>query len=374
MAATPHFPPGYLEADRANEIWGVEITFFVVSLACVALRLLSRVKTNQKLWWDDWLIVGAWLMTISQTTLTILMIKHGFGKHIEAAGVDGAFFFFKSLKAHEFLYAWVVGPAKLSVLFYFYRIFGVHRTFLIPFWILCVMIILWTLAIQIVAASECKPFDAFWNRILNPAYGHCINTGDFYTGVTVPNLVTDGFLWALPIFYIYGLQLSSAKKLGLMLAFGVGSFVMIVSGLRLRAVLQYQNTTDATCESRAHCLELLPEQSLTLTPADDFVTVFVWTALEEQFAIICACLPSIAPLIRMSYRHLTSAKSTSTSQKYYNSNSNSAGSGSQKLDGQFKRLTDVESNGTHSQNGTSSQKDVMPETYELKNAHSAEQL
>ena len=55
------FPPGFLTANRGGEVLGIELTFFVVSLLAVVLRIASRLVTKQKILADDWCAIAAWV-------------------------------------------------------------------------------------------------------------------------------------------------------------------------------------------------------------------------------------------------------------------------------------------------------------------------
>ena len=54
MAALPPPPDG--NHNRAHELLIVTWLWCALSLIAVALRLYSRIRITQNLWWDDWVI------------------------------------------------------------------------------------------------------------------------------------------------------------------------------------------------------------------------------------------------------------------------------------------------------------------------------
>ena len=50
-------PPEGGNRDRGSIILGVTWTLTMLALILVCLRIVTRVKLVQKIWWDDWLAV-----------------------------------------------------------------------------------------------------------------------------------------------------------------------------------------------------------------------------------------------------------------------------------------------------------------------------
>lgn len=60
---------------------------------------------------------------------------------------------------------------------------------------------------------------AFWNTTMTRT---CINSTNFYIGITVPNIVFDVMTVILPIHQIWRLQMDKEKKLALTGVFLLG--------------------------------------------------------------------------------------------------------------------------------------------------------
>lgn len=83
-----------------------------------------------------------------------------------------------------------------------------------------------------------------------------------------------------------------------------------MSALRLTATLRFETSRDVTW---------------------DFIPVYVYSILESHCAVICACLPSIPPLIRMAWGRFIPGRTDLETV---------AGEPS-RLDGSFTKLPDV---------------------------------
>lgn len=82
----------------------------------------------------------------------------------------------------------------------------------------------------------------------------------------------------LPLPYLWNLHITFSQKLALSGIFTLGGFVVVVAGLRLETIAVHQNSTDFTY---------------------DFIDLGIWTAVETNIGIVCACFPAMKPLLRL---------------------------------------------------------------------------
>lgn len=73
------------------------------------------------------------------------------------------------------------------------------------------------------------------------------------------------------------LDLTLKKKAGIIITFLVGLFVTICSMIRLRALIGWTSSTNSTM---------------------DFANLAVWSLIELDVGVICACMPGMAGLFR----------------------------------------------------------------------------
>ncbi|KAI1491649.1 hypothetical protein F5X96DRAFT_630396 [Biscogniauxia mediterranea] len=90
------------------------------------------------------------------------------------------------------------------------------------------------------------------------------------------DLAQDLFILALPFPYLRHLRLERKKKIATSIMFAVGALTVAFSIVRL------------TC---------IPKFTISVNTTLDAVPAILWSGLELYVGIICACLPSIYPLV-----------------------------------------------------------------------------
>lgn len=134
-----------------------------------------------------------------------------------------------------------------------------------------------TLAFVIATITECIPLEKNWNKKI---HAHCIDNTAFRWSWAGFNTVTDLWVCLLPIPILWRLQMSLAKRLGAMLMFALGLFIVAASAIRMKALVQAVHTDSGSTWGSA--------------PA------FVWSHVEASVGLIAACLPPLrAPLARL---------------------------------------------------------------------------
>lgn len=102
-------------------------------------------------------------------------------------------------------YAILIGALtflKLSVLFFYRRIFKINRTFIVCFWILAVTTICWGVAFLIAWLARCGNHPANGWISLETLTTKCINSFDVLVTQAVFDVVVDLGLLALPIPFV----------------------------------------------------------------------------------------------------------------------------------------------------------------------------
>ncbi|KAG8411050.1 hypothetical protein J3458_016161 [Metarhizium acridum] len=104
-----------------------------------------------------------------------------------------------------------------------------------------------------------------------------VDPAKFLYANAIPTIVTDLVMVMLPVPYVWGLQLPRIQKIALGCVFLAGGFVTIVSIVRFYYLLSLD----------------LEDPDITW----NFVTVGIWSFVEGNTAIVCACLPFLRPVI-----------------------------------------------------------------------------
>jgi hypothetical protein len=192
------------------------------------------------------------------------------------------------------IYAFCVAPMKLSIVALYWKLFGVNRNSKLPLIIIAAIIVAWFFAlvsvlqprqdILLIRLQEagvtfaCKPIAGSWDLALAPT-ARCISKKKFYLGGSIPNVVTDIILVIMPGPYVWKLHAPIAQRIVLAGIFALGAFVAIVSIIRLSILV---DTTSVVLD-------------LTYT----FKDVYLWSLIEIQVGLICICLPSLRPMVRV---------------------------------------------------------------------------
>ncbi|KAH7136826.1 hypothetical protein B0J13DRAFT_81558 [Dactylonectria estremocensis] len=269
--------PGYDPHNIQPWIMQVVIAMTVLALVCVGLRILSRHLKGQKLWWDDWVLLFSMGWNLVVVGFIFAMYQCGMGIHADLVDMDDIVMMAKWLVVAEVLYAFNLGWTKLSLLLMYYRIFRVPY-FKRMAWIVGTFVMCWVVTITFLFVFICIPVEKLWYPELP---GHCINQVGTWIANAASTIFTDFVILLLPLRPIWKLQLSKSEKTGLMVAFGLGFFVVFASAYRTSVLFTY-SATDPT---------------YTLAPTVG------WTAIEMSAGIVSACLPTMLPVLRIFIRY-----------------------------------------------------------------------
>lgn len=260
------------------------IVTWILAVFVVGLRILARRMKNISLWIDDWLIIAALVPSCAHVFgMGVYAVSRGLGKHVWADPPDAQYAWAIGLFIAELGYFVTIACVKWSILAFYWRSFKIRSSVKIPIYILAVIVLLWATAVILVTIFQCQPTSAWWNRFnpthpLQPDQYKCtVDSVKFFYGNAIPTIVTDVLMLALPLPYITKLQLPKGQKWALAGIFLVGLFVTIVSIVRLNYLLQGNLTSpDITW---------------------NFVDIALWSVLEGNVAIFCACLPFLRPVL-----------------------------------------------------------------------------
>ncbi len=98
---------------------------------------------------------------------------------------------------------------KISILFFYHRIFSVNRIFMRLAIFLGVICLCWWIAVVLGVILYCVPLKSIWQP---STPGNCINFGLYFLGSSIIDLLVDVALLALPCWIIPKLQLQRRVK------------------------------------------------------------------------------------------------------------------------------------------------------------------
>jgi hypothetical protein len=172
-------------------------------------------------------------------------------------------------------YVWVTSCLKLSLLFFYIRIF--HSTNLQK-WIYTAIAIqaAFVVSFTFVIVFQCIPVSYAWQYWDREHRGKCINTNAASWSLAGITIALDIIVLLLPVRDLWILKMSRTKKGYIMFMFGLGFFVTIISILRLHTLVKFAKTFNFTY--------------------DNFPAVY-WSSLEGCFGTVALCLPTLRPLL-----------------------------------------------------------------------------
>ncbi|KAI0482570.1 50S ribosomal protein L36e [Xylariaceae sp. FL0804] len=213
---------------------------------------------------------------IPMGVLEYIMSVRGFGKDIWTLTPWAITQVVKLTWLTEIFYFIAIGTTKLSLLFFYLRIFPA-RGFRHLVFVTMGFVAATTIAITCVTTFNCLPVPYIWTGWRGEGGGSCVDFNATVWAAAAVNIVLDTWILALPIPQLLKLQLSTKRKIQLVLMFCVGGFITVVSIVRLSALVHFATTSNATYDN---------------------VSTAYWSVLECYVSITCCCLPAVRSVLR----------------------------------------------------------------------------
>ncbi|KAL0932629.1 uncharacterized protein CTRU02_211592 [Colletotrichum truncatum] len=241
------------------------IVFFVLTPTFVAIRFWSRTKMRSDLGWDDWTILLSFICCLLVSILMMISCEYGFGQHIKNLSKPNRLMTLKLFYVAQIFYKLTINLTKASIILLYLRIF-VQRYFRIMCYVLLGIILAYMVATSASSIWQCSPIARAWDKSIP---GTCISlTMNWYANAGF-SIATDLLIIALPQHVLWKSKLPSNQKKALMAVFALGLVVTVTSILRM-TTLDFSTTSPDTTYDIASTL---------------------WTVIEDNLAIVCACLP-----------------------------------------------------------------------------------
>ncbi|KAF2006254.1 hypothetical protein P154DRAFT_255849 [Amniculicola lignicola CBS 123094] len=228
----------YMEAHRDDsrvaEIHWVYSWPIALSIISTSLRLWAKKAGRNGITLDDYLIVFATICLVGECASGLgYGPPHGMGRHVIVPSADDLTMVRKGDYVFSHFYDIALVTVKLGILAFYYRVFvvPVFRKIVLA---TSAFIIAWGIGITVTLALACRPIQAFWDSTVT---GKCVDLLTFTYFTNISNLITDIWIFLMPVPVIWHLQLQTKKKLLLCLIFCMGLATCVVSSIRLTVVL-----------------------------------------------------------------------------------------------------------------------------------------
>lgn len=221
-------------------------TLIVISSSCVLARLLFKlIYSSKEIGWDDYCIIATLVLGLPSVILNdVGTLRAGLGKDIWTLEFQQITDFIKYVYVTEVLYFGNLMFLRLALLFFYARIFRLGRAPKVIYATIAFNTMLGTACI-LAAIFQCQPISYFWDRWSGEYKGKCINVNALGWSNASIGIALDFWMLAIPLFQVRRLQLPLKKKIAAGLMFSVGTFVTVVSILRLHSLLKV-NSLNAT--------------------------------------------------------------------------------------------------------------------------------
>ncbi|EQK99093.1 Extracellular membrane protein, CFEM domain protein [Ophiocordyceps sinensis CO18] len=262
--------------DKSPGYVAVSNSFGILSSLFVTQRFAYKAWAKLRLGTDDWLTMAAMVSCVPSIVFNAHVVAaNGMGRDTWTLSYENITVFCRYFYIMEVIYFADVALVKLALLYFYLGIFpsaGVR-------WLLLGTILLvavFGVVFVAVAVFQCAPVDYYWWKWDGEHQGRCMDINAIAWSNAAISIVVDVWMLGIPMWQLKSLRLDWSKKLGVGIMFSVGTFVTIVSVLRLRAL-----------NFSAH----------TANPTWDFFDVGIWSTVEINVGIICVCMPSLRLLL-----------------------------------------------------------------------------
>ncbi|KAF2687331.1 hypothetical protein K458DRAFT_386159 [Lentithecium fluviatile CBS 122367] len=265
----------------------IAFTLTSLSTVVVALRFYSRYYLVRKLGSPDWVMLIALIATWCSTVTNWYNIYYMDYSQVHDLASFSVVARGALLTMWIFRLNYMINHAliKISILLFYCYIASTHRAFHLIVRFMLGVVILASLTTMCVSIFLCRPVQDAWSVdvfLLGFQGIHadqCLNPIPLWLFNASFNLVTDVFIWFLPIPFFLNLRTMPVKRrLELSAIFSIGIVAVSASAVRLYVTVRW--------------LSSFEENGL------QWGNLLIWSQVEQHAGIIAASIPFLRPLVR----------------------------------------------------------------------------
>lgn len=251
--------------------------FGVLAVLFFLCRVWARSLTGLAISWqtDDWMGLVATAFSIPLTVVSYLFAAHGLGRDIWMVPFDDITFVLEMYYYSEILYLIVVFMTKISICFFYLRIFP-KKEFRMRVFVIIGLSAVCAVAFIVVTIFQCTPIPGAWLSWDGTYESVCRDVQTQALWAAISSIILDVATIFVPMTELWALNMSLRKKLGVMTMFATGVFVVVVQILRIVYLLKFSATTNFT---------------------RDYTATSIWSNVEVYVGIMCACFPQCRTLV-----------------------------------------------------------------------------
>ncbi|KAM7190973.1 hypothetical protein V8F20_009511 [Naviculisporaceae sp. PSN 640] len=281
--------PERLNETRAPQALVAIILCPTLALIAVGLRLYTRTVLLKKVFWEDYTIIVAMIISIIMSVFMVLAFTNGSGRHIEAVTKEQMAFQSRISPGVHINYIATHMFLKLSIALHYTRVSVMRFEKRICYALIALVVSGYT-GIIILNFLRCIPFHAIWTPGVPGA--KCIDTTSSFLAVQGHTLAMDFIILLVPLVILRHLSIPWRQKVVLVIVLGFGGMACIVSVIRLQFLRLSATSPDRTWDSYFSA---------------------IYGVIEPNVGIICACIVTLRPLFRR-WKWLQSGEAGSSSR------------------------------------------------------------
>ncbi|PSR82472.1 major facilitator superfamily domain-containing protein [Coniella lustricola] len=279
--------------DRGPAVFAVTVSTLAAGTLFFVARMICRICIVKRVSWDDYIMVVAWVLAAGLTCSIDVGTAYGLGRHDSDIDPEQRL----PLRKTEYVFSVLYNPAlmalKTSVLVFYLRLArNTQQILRIASWVVLALVLVAGTVLTLLNIFQCRPIAASFSDAYE-GQAQCLPLLTEFVCSAPINIVTDLAILALPIPVLTGMRLPKRQKYILVLTFSLGVFVTVVDVVRIyylqRAITAMYTTQedDTTDISFGDSPQFAWNASLSL----------MWSAVEVNIGMICACIPTLKPLI-----------------------------------------------------------------------------
>ncbi|KAF3276374.1 hypothetical protein TWF970_006331 [Orbilia oligospora] len=264
-------------AINGSNLGVLTVTTAVVSMILcttgVVARLLTRLKdANQRLYLEDWILVGpAYICTMGVACTMIAATTYKLGAHVDlVVDIDNIVKLMKTLYALQIALLIALGAIRASLLLFIRRL---SKTSSKPIYMITTILVhISTAHITVSIFSSifrCNPISTIWTP--GAVKYTCTNIVAVYVLVSV-GLAIDALMFLLPAILVIELHITKKKKIQSLVMFALGGGGCIIEALRFGQLQETKTSPD---------------------PIYSAGKVVIFLFIQVVLGMLCCCAPSI---------------------------------------------------------------------------------
>jgi hypothetical protein len=239
-----------LSENNGSALVTTSISLLVVTWISVILRGITRAILMKNIQIDDWFMLGGQIVFTVSCVFILLGVEAGLGRHNDAITDDEskvAALKWQALATATYILDMML--IKLSIGLFLLR-FSVQRVY---FWIIAIslaIITIWSTVLFFWNMFQCSPFEKQWDWRIQE--GTCVTAEQVVQAayaISVMTILSDWLYALLPIPMVWTVHMTTQAKITVMVILGLGIFASIATLVRIRYLVDLENTDDILCKT-----------------------------------------------------------------------------------------------------------------------------